>query len=48
MKKLTGLIAAPQTPFDEQGEVNSPVIDQIAEHLINDGVKGVYVCGTTG
>ena len=48
MKKLTGLIAAPHTPFDEQGEVNYPVIDQIAEHLVNDGVKGVYVCGTTG
>lgn len=48
MNKLTGLIAAPHTPFDAQGEVNLPVIDRVAEHLINDGVKGVYVCGTTG
>ncbi|MDL4916153.1 MAG: dihydrodipicolinate synthase family protein [Enterobacterales bacterium endosymbiont of Blomia tropicalis] len=48
MKKLTGLIAAPHTPFDAQGEVNFQAIDQIAEHLVDDGVQGVYVCGTTG
>jgi N-acetylneuraminate lyase len=48
MKKLTGLIAAPHTPFDKNGEVNLPVIDQIATLLIEQGVKGVYICGTTG
>ena len=48
MTKLTGLIAAPHTPFDANGEVNYPVIDRIAEHLIAQGVKGAYVCGTTG
>jgi N-acetylneuraminate lyase len=48
MKKLTGLIAAPHTPFDEQGEVNLAVIDKIATLLISQGVKGVYICGTTG
>ncbi|GLR09605.1 N-acetylneuraminate lyase [Mixta theicola] len=48
MEKLTGLIAAPHTPFDANGEVNYPVIDRLAEHLIGQGVKGVYVCGTTG
>ncbi|MGF1682891.1 dihydrodipicolinate synthase family protein [Photobacterium minamisatsumaniensis] len=48
MEKLTGLIAAPHTPFTTEGTVNLPVIDQIAEHLINDGVNGVYICGTTG
>ena len=48
MTKLTGLIAAPHTPFDANGEVNYPVIDRIAEHLIVQGVKGAYVCGTTG
>lgn len=48
MTKLTGLIAAPHTPFDANGEVNYPVIDRIAEHLIRHGVKGAYVCGTTG
>lgn len=48
MQKLTGLISAPHTPFDKNGEVNLPVIDQIATLLIEQGVKGVYICGTTG
>ncbi|WP_371189423.1 dihydrodipicolinate synthase family protein [Thalassotalea maritima] len=48
MTKLQGLIAAPHTPFDKLGAVNLPVIDQLAEHLINQGVRGVYICGTTG
>lgn len=48
MEKLTGLIAAPHTPFTADGSVNYPIIDQIAAHLIQQGVKGAYVCGTTG
>ncbi|MFP2507732.1 dihydrodipicolinate synthase family protein [Buttiauxella gaviniae] len=48
MEKLTGLIAAPHTPFTADGSVNYTVIDQIAAHLIEQGVKGAYVLGTTG
>ncbi|PSW19928.1 N-acetylneuraminate lyase [Photobacterium sanctipauli] len=48
MEKLTGLIAAPHTPFTSEGDVNYAAIDQIAAHLIKDGVNGVYICGTTG
>lgn len=48
MKKLTGLIAAPHTPFNSSNNVNFEEIDKIAKHLIKDGVKGIYVCGTTG
>jgi len=48
MEKLTGLISAPHTPFNADSSVNYPVIDQIAEHLIEQNVKGIYVCGTTG
>tara|TARA_R110002167_G_scaffold91458_1_gene246013 strand:+ start:58595 stop:59503 length:909 start_codon:yes stop_codon:yes gene_type:complete len=48
MKKLTGLIAAPHTPFDKNGDVNLMVIDQIAALLIKQGVQGIYICGTTG
>lgn len=48
MNKLTGLIAAPHTAFDHNGQVNFPVIDQIAAHLIKEGVQGAYICGTTG
>lgn len=48
MSKLTGLISAPHTPFDGSGNVNLPVIDQLADLLIQQGIKGVYICGTTG
>lgn len=45
---LRGLIAAPFTPFDAQGEVNCPSIDKYAEFLISQGISGVFICGTTG
>ncbi len=48
MNKLKGLIAAPHTPFDSNNQVNYVVIDQIAALLIEQGVTGAYVCGTTG
>ncbi|HDY8007622.1 TPA: dihydrodipicolinate synthase family protein [Vibrio vulnificus] len=48
MNKLKGLIAAPHTPFDSNNQVNYAVIDQIAVLLIEQGVTGAYVCGTTG
>lgn len=48
MEKLSGLIAAPHTPFDANGNVNFDSIDKIAAHLIRDGVRGAYICGTTG
>ena len=48
IKKLQGLIAAPHTPFDSNNKVNFTAIDQIAQLLIEQGVKGAYVCGTTG
>ncbi|UUM32065.1 dihydrodipicolinate synthase family protein [Vibrio japonicus] len=48
MNKLTGLIAAPHTPFNQDNKVNFDAIDQIAALLIEQGVKGAYVCGTTG
>ncbi len=48
MEKLTGLIAAPHTPFSADGSVNYSEIEKIACHLINDNVNGIYICGTTG
>lgn len=47
MRKLQGLIAAPHTPFDNN-HVNLSAIDDIAALLIEQGVTGAYVCGTTG
>lgn len=48
MKKLTGLIAAPHTPFLANGDINYNAIDAVAKHLIESGVTGAYVLGTTG
>ncbi len=45
---LTGLIAAPHTPFHPDGSLNPDVIDRQAEHLVRSGVDGAFVCGTTG
>ena len=47
-RRLKGLIAAPHTPFGDDGAIALEVIDQQAELLINQGVAGAFVCGTTG
>jgi N-acetylneuraminate lyase len=47
-QRLKGLIAAPFTPMDAAGKVNLPVIDSYAELMIRSGVKGVFICGTSG
>jgi N-acetylneuraminate lyase len=48
MKKLTGLIAATFTPMDEDGQVNLEPIPAMVKSLLQQGVKGLYVCGSTG
>jgi len=45
---MKGLIAAPFTPMDNTGELNLSVIERYSDELKRDGVKGVFVCGTTG
>lgn len=45
---LSGLVAAPFTPFNASGELALEVIPQIAGLLARNGVKGAFVCGTTG
>lgn len=46
--KITGLIAAPFTPMTPGGSVNLNMIPPYAKKLKDDGLKGVFVCGTTG
>ena len=46
--ELGGLIAAPYTPFTPTGDLNFGVIEKQAERLVATGVKGAFVCGTTG
>lgn len=45
---LTGLIAAPYTPFRSNGELATDVIAAQARMLVHNGVSGAFVCGTTG
>jgi len=47
-EKIDGLIAAPYTPYLPNGEINTDIIPDYAEKLKNDGLKGVFICGTTG
>lgn len=47
-KVLNGLVAAPFTPFNADFSLNLEVIDGFSEYLGSAGVKGVFVCGTTG
>lgn len=48
MKKLSGIIAAPFTPFHNSSEINYEIIDLIAELLVKNKVGGAFICGTTG
>lgn len=46
--RLTGLIAAPHTPMDAGGSLNPSVIPAQAQLLLESGVRGAFICGTTG
>ncbi len=48
IEKLEGLIAAPFTPMDSEGHLNLDMVGPYAEHLLNNGIAGAFVCGTTG
>lgn len=45
---LSGLIAAPFTPMDAEGNINLDAISSYSDLLKGNGVSGVFVCGTTG
>lgn len=46
--RLTGLIAAPHTPLKPDGSLNPSVISAQSQLLLESGVRGVFICGTTG
>ena len=48
MTKYKGLIAAAFTPMKEDGTLNMEQVPHLAEHMIADGISGLYVCGSTG
>jgi N-acetylneuraminate lyase len=45
---LSGLIAATFTPMRPDGLLNPAMAKPIVDHLIESGVSGLYVCGSTG
>lgn len=48
MEKITGLINAPFTPFTQEGEVNYSIINAYADFLASNGLKGVFINGSSG
>ena len=45
---LTGLVAATHTPFHPDGSLNLAIVERQAEHLLNDGVRKIFIGGSTG
>ena len=48
MEKIIGLIDAPFTPFDENGEINLAPIPRYEDMLQRNGLKGVFINGSSG
>jgi len=48
MLKLTGILPALLTPFDEEGNVNLTVMRDLVEFHLAAGMSGFYVLGSTG
>jgi N-acetylneuraminate lyase len=46
--RLTGLIAAPHSPMKPDGSLNPDIVSTQAKLLGESGVKGAFICGTTG
>ncbi len=46
--RLTGLIAAPHTPLHEDGSLRPQTISAQTQLLLETGVRGAFICGTTG
>lgn len=48
MEKIIGLIDAPFTPFYDNGEINLEPIEAYAAMLQKNGLKGVFINGSSG
>lgn len=47
-QKITGLIAATYTPMHDNGKLNLKIAPAIVRWLKEQGVQGIYICGSTG
>lgn len=48
MNKIQGLIAATFSTFHEDSSLNLAQIPAIVDRLVEDGLKGIFICGTNG
>ena len=48
MIKIEGLIAATFGTFKEDGSLNLSIIPAVVEKMVEDGLTGVFICGTNG
>lgn len=46
--RFDGLCAAVVTPFDQHGALRLEAVGPLVTHLLESGVRGLYVCGSTG
>ncbi len=46
--RLKGLVAATYTPMDDDGRLKLDEVPAMVDRLIDEGVSGLYVCGSTG
>lgn len=44
---MRGIFTALLTPFNNNGQINEKVLEQLIKHNISLGVTGFYVCGST-
>ncbi len=47
-QKLAGLVAATYTPLRSDSRLHLEQVSPLVEHLLSQGVAGLYVCGSTG
>jgi N-acetylneuraminate lyase len=45
---LSGLVAATFTPMRPDGSLNLAMAKPVVDHLMRNGLSGLYVCGSTG
>ena len=48
MLKLTGVMPALLTPYDNEGEINLTVVRDLVEFHLAAGLTGFYILGSTG
>lgn len=46
--KIKGLIAAAFANYDPTGNIDLDGIPAMTEHLVNQGLRGIFICGTNG